>query len=318
MEPDSRQIPGQGHPRADAASLIPVQNAAVQRAIINVLIVEDSSLHAQLIGSLLQEISGIRLSQVTRVANLDQAQHHVDEPWSVVLCDLELPDSSGVDTIRRAVIMFADSPVVAMTSHADVGVDCIALGAQDFLSKSELSPSMLSRSVRYAMERHSLRARLLEISRHDSLTGLLNRRALIEESTTLFGVARRQSLGVAMLFIDVDSFKATNDEMGHRFGDLVLSIIGNRLRAASRESDLVARWGGDEFVVLGLVTDPGSLPNYVNRVRDELSFRVSSEHGDREITVSAGGVEAFGEDLTIDDLIHRSDQAMYADKSIAH
>jgi diguanylate cyclase (GGDEF)-like protein len=87
-------------------------------------------------------------------------------------------------------------------------------------------------------------------SRHDQLTGLLNRRALVESIPMAQARARRNGKTVGLLFIDLDGFKAVNDSQGHEAGDMLLGVIAERLRAGVRKTDSVYRLAGDEFTVL--------------------------------------------------------------------
>ena len=99
-------------------------------------------------------------------------------------------------------------------------------------------------------ERARLEERLRDQADHDELTELVNRAALLRDLPVMLALARRQGWGLAVLFIDLDRFKAVNDTHGHAAGDALLSEVARRLRRAVRESDLVARLGGDEFVVV--------------------------------------------------------------------
>lgn len=113
--------------------------------------------------------------------------------------------------------------------------------------------------------------RFQQMSMTDPLTGLANRRAVMDGLHTMAEVARRQDEGMVVLFLDVDSFKAVNDESGHRTGDDVLRDIARRLSSAMRSSDLVGRVAGDEFCVAGLVSDRAAAECLVDTVQRALT-----------------------------------------------
>ncbi len=132
----------------------------------------------------------------------------------------------------------------------------------------------------------------------DSLTGLANRRGLGLLSVPLIEGARRRGDQVHCLFVDVDGLKRINDAHGHGAGDALLVAVANALRSVTRSSDIVVRWAGDEFCVVGL--GPGIPP-------EELEARLAP----LAVTVGAGTLEPW-DDGTIDDLLAAADAAMYA------
>ena len=112
-------------------------------------------------------------------------------------------------------------------------------------------------------------AELRAAATHDELTGVLNRHGIEEQVPTLLGLAERHDEGVFAMFVDVDGLKQANDEHGHDTGDMILRAVGSALAARVRVGDVVGRWGGDEFIVVGLgrAEDPDSL---AARVRDHV------------------------------------------------
>ncbi|MEX2294043.1 MAG: EAL domain-containing protein [Acidimicrobiales bacterium] len=174
------------------------------------------------------------------------------------------------------------------------------------------SLQVLSTSV---MERHQLQARLLHQATHDSLTGLANRRAVIEALTAGLARSRRSGHLLAVAFIDLDDFKATNDTSGHAIGDLLLQSIGERMRQAARRGDVVARLGGDEFVILAEhVGSDDEVVGIIRRVLDAIGAPISLGGREYSITASAGVVVNHDAEDDALALLAKADLAVYRSK----
>lgn len=164
--------------------------------------------------------------------------------------------------------------------------------------------------------RKILEDQLAHQATHDDLTGLANRASLVAELDRAAARSERSGQGFGLLFIDLDRFKAVNDTLGHRVGDIVLQRVAERLLHATRDTDLVARNGGDEFVVLA--EDAGDVTivaRLAERIQDALSVPVPFE--DDAIPVSASIGVAWlepGDAHTLDQL-RDADVAMYHAKS---
>lgn len=157
-----------------------------------------------------------------------------------------------------------------------------------------------------------------DVGAHDSLTGLLNRDALLGRLRQALAHRQRHGDEVAVVVLDIDGFKAVNDQYGHLAGDEVLVEVARRLRAVSRPEDAVCRWGGDEFVLL-LVGDGWSDAEALcGRVAAALGAPLTLERGPTlRLEVSCGPVRARGDDDAVD-LMHRADMLMYERKRSRH
>jgi diguanylate cyclase (GGDEF)-like protein/PAS domain S-box-containing protein len=168
-------------------------------------------------------------------------------------------------------------------------------------------------------ERKQLYQRIEHEATHDALTGLPNRRALMQRLDEAMARSRRHRKAMAVLFMDLDGFKQMNDTLGHEFGDAVLQHFANTVRSAVRETDYVARLAGDEFVVVveDLAADDGELAELVAwSVLERL-------RGDQEIqgvmvglaTSIGAAVHAIRDEETAQELLNRADAAMYRAKA---
>jgi len=146
---------------------------------------------------------------------------------------------------------------------------------------------------------------------HDPLTGLLNRRAFEEYGEKLLSLAKRERKKVALLFLDLCWFKNINDKYGHETGDLVLKVLGSRLEKVFRESDVVARFGGDEFVALLYDCDENNLSQLLDRVFQIVEEPIQLDDKSFQVGVNVG-VAIYPDDAQeLDQLIRLADMAMY-------
>jgi diguanylate cyclase (GGDEF)-like protein len=165
-------------------------------------------------------------------------------------------------------------------------------------------------------ERHRLEERLRQLAEHDPLTGLLNRAALTEALRRSLALAARQKWSVAVMFIDLDDFKAINDTMGHAAGDEVLRQVAQRLSGCLRESDLLGRLGGDEFIVVAEALHDG--PRNAIELADKLMLQMKRPYfvdGRALSTGFSAGIALFPADGDSPEiLIANADAAMYQAK----
>jgi diguanylate cyclase (GGDEF)-like protein len=165
-------------------------------------------------------------------------------------------------------------------------------------------------------ERQRLETRLRTLAEHDPLTGLMNRAALTEALRRSLALALRQKWSVAVIFIDLDKFKVINDTMGHAAGDELLRQIATRLQGCLRESDLLGRLGGDEFIVVAEALHDG--PRNAIELTDKLLMQMKRTFQVEGKSISAGfsaGIAIYpGDGDTSEALIANADAAMYQAK----
>jgi two-component system, cell cycle response regulator len=252
------------------------------------------------------------------VAELSQALARLSQGgFDAVLLSLDLSDSRGMVTFDRAYAFAPDVPIIVLTEEPDeeAAVATVQGGAQDYLVKSEITPPMLVRAVRHAIERHRLFSALRSLSLIDDLTGLYNRRGFSDLGEQYLKLARRSGRGVTMVYVDLDRFKTINDSLGHQVGDRALIKVADILRATFRRSDIIARLGGDEFGVLALEAADESSELLIQRLRERVADFNSSSPEPYQLSVSIG-MAHHDDDLRVrlEDMVAEADSAMYREK----
>jgi diguanylate cyclase (GGDEF)-like protein len=286
---------------------------------IHVLLVEDNPGDVRLVKEMLSEDAGTDfvLRQVPTVQAALQELASTSSPVDAVLLDLSLPDEKGLATVQRVVAGAGHRVVVVMTGAGDeeLGVSAMEAGAQDYLVKGQVDSRLLRRALRFAIERQAVRRQLEDLSIKDDLTGLNNRRGFLVLAEQQLRLARRQRLSSLLLFLDLDGLKVINDTYGHSEGNRALIEAANVLRASLRQSDIVARFGGDEF---GAFCVEGAGPE-ASGVRERLASVLATVNAkpDRAypLSFSIGTLSIPpNDDASIEMLLERVDQLMYREK----
>lgn len=165
----------------------------------------------------------------------------------------------------------------------------------------------------YVLNRlHRAMRREYQLSHYDELTGLSNRASLFEGGPRDLARCRRNREPLTAIFIDLDQFKNVNDRYGHAAGDRVLQTVANCVRSNTRDSDLAARIGGDEFVVLAAEMDFECARRFIWRMQAKL--REAMTHGGWPVTFSIGAATYNVPPASIDEVIKTADDLMYAVK----
>jgi diguanylate cyclase (GGDEF)-like protein len=220
----------------------------------------------------------------------------------------------AVEQIRTAA---PDVAIVVICDKDDEHQALAALntGAQDCLTKGELSPARLCRSVRFAIQRKRFEARIAHDALHDPLTGLPNRTLFLDRLRVALDRARRSGATTAVLFLDVDDFKQVNDRLGHHAGDLLLVGLAKRLEATLRPMDTVARFGGDEFIfLLEELAGEREVVAIAQRISDATARAIPLGEDQVTVTVSIGIAIVSGAASTPQSVIQQADAAMYRAK----
>jgi diguanylate cyclase (GGDEF)-like protein len=151
----------------------------------------------------------------------------------------------------------------------------------------------------------------------DPLTGLLNRRRFLEQAETEFLRSQRYQHELAVVMLDIDHFKTINDAHGHFVGDQVLTAMSRAAESLLRATDIMGRWGGEEFVILMPETPLAGAAILAERLREVLAqLAIDSAAGALRFTISAGVAARGGPDAGITDIMQRADSALYAAKEL--
>jgi diguanylate cyclase (GGDEF)-like protein len=296
-----------------------VEDLVGAAAPARVLLVEDDPRAAMLIGEMLRATwpQGLVLSHAQRLG--DATQELLDHGASCVLLGLSAPGADQIEFVEQIRIAAPDAPIVVLSDHADeeTAMRAVRAGAQDFLVKSELSPSRLGRALKFAIERKRSEVQLAHQALHDSLTGLPNRALFLDRLGVALDRSRRTSTSVAVLFLDVDGFKQVNDTLGHAAGDRVLAELADRLRTMLRPMDTVARFGGDEFTFLfEELASEREVVLIAERISRAAGLPIQLDDGEASITVSIGIAMVADPSVPPETAIREADAAMYRAKEL--
>jgi len=285
-----------------------------------VLLIEDNPGDARLIREMLAEEpeSPFQLHFAERLAAGLELLSKAGEGASpaLVLLDLSLPDSFGLETFAKVYAHSPQIPIIVLTGNDDqtVALSAVKGGAQDYLVKSRLDKELLLRSMQYSIERKRYQVQLEHQANYDALTGLPNRN-LLHDRLRQAVYAQRSPRAMAVVFIDLDHFKFVNDSLGHGVGDKLLRGMADRLRGVLREGDTVARLGGDEFVLI--LNDQSSeevIFRAMQRITQELSQPMMIDGKELYVTCSAGISLHPQDGDDVDTLLKNADAAMYRAK----
>lgn len=249
---------------------------------------------------------------------LNRALEHLSQGGiDVLLLDLDLPDQDDLGTFERAHAFAPDVPIIVLTRVEDenMALSMVKAGAQDYLVKGEVTPELLLRSIRYAVERHRLNSALRSLSLIDELTGLYNRRGFTELAQQHLKLARRTARAILLVYVDLDDLKSINDILGHQVGDEALIRVADLLRESFRQSDIIARIGGDEFAVMALEASEENEDQLLKRLKARAREVNQEEDAPYQFSISVGAARFTGDRaLRLEDLLAQVDEAMYQEK----
>lgn len=278
-------------------------------------------------------------------ATLDEGLTQLDRGRiDAILVSLSLSDSQGTATLVQLRDRAPQVPVLVLGDDNDgCGHDAaIEFGAQDYLLKPQCSLPLLLRAIAYSIERHRLQQRnhelrhrlevrvrdrtetleqvnadLREAANRDDLTGLYNRRAFLNcLNGAIHRLANDGDCQFAVLFLDLDRFKRVNDSFGHVAGDELLEAVAERLRHTLRPTDILARFGGDEFaILLDYIHQEADATLVTQRIADALKHPFSICGLEIALNTSIGIVVGNNAKMQADEFLRNADIALYRAKA---
>ncbi len=229
----------------------------------------------------------------------------------LILMDMYMPHCTGVEATRvlRQIPAYQSLPVVYLSSEQEVAmqIEALRLGGDQFLTKP-VNPILLAAVVNNKIERFR---EMQRSGLHDSLTGLYNHSAIKSQFKQLLAAGRPGGDALCVAMLDIDHFKAVNDTYGHPVGDQVIRSLAWLLKGRLRSSDLIGRYGGEEFMVVLPGASPDQAHAVLDRIREDFATLPHAHAGGALFaTFSAGVACCAAADGSADALTHSADEAL--------
>jgi two-component system cell cycle response regulator len=287
----------------------------------SILIVDDQEANVQLLEQMLRE-AGYRHITSTMDPHAVCALHR-DNRYDLILLDLQMPGMDGFQVMEELKEIDTDGylPVLVITAQPGHKLRALQAGAKDFVSKpydlmearTRIHNMLEVRLMYKQVKHHSHEMQALAL--HDTLTGLPNRRLLMDRLSLSIAHARRSKRAMVVMYLDLDGFKQVNDTMGHEAGDILLRMVASRMVTAVRQEDMVARLGGDEFVIaLWELTHVGDVAKLASKVISAVAqpYIIQGNTVRTTASIGVGIYPAHGTEA--ETLIESADMAMYQAK----
>jgi len=291
----------------------------MEQKAITVLVVEDSPTDALLLREALRDERSLKI-QTAHAETLSEALRCLQERrFDLILLDLGLPDSQGLETFARMHDQAPQVPIIVLTGLDDdeLAIQAVKEGAQDFLTKGRVDRYWLVRNIRHALERHQMYLEMHALSLTDGLTGLYNRRGFITLAEQQLKVARHSQRGLILVYADLDRLKYINDTFGHPAGDEAIIRTAEILERTFRASDILGRIGGDEFAALAIRGSDEAVHAIPQRLQKILAEHNAATPRPYQLSVSIGAMYFDPrQELSIEDMMKKADEAMYRQKRL--
>ena len=291
-----------------------------------ILLLEDNPADRKYMNACLADggLSRVELHHAGKLA--EASAYFKRQDYELVIADLNLPDTEGLETFFKVKELARDAAIVVMTGmdDFDLAARAVRAGAQDYLVKGDLAPQRVCQSVSKALERHAhlknlssealdLRKKnnsLRELVQIDPLTGLFSRRGF--QKALARPAAHDLFQASCAMHIGLDDFKRVNELYGYTCGNEALKEIGHRIRKLLRSGDIAARIGGDEFLVLLPATQLEAAKELGERIR--LQVVGASLPGDFKVTVSVGVAALPKRACGLDEILERTHRVLRMSK----
>jgi diguanylate cyclase (GGDEF)-like protein len=307
---------------------------------LNILYVEDDNDTREYVLELLSFYSD---NVVSASDGKEALERFNSTKFDIVISDIKMPKMSGVELAKNIKEKSPSIPVIMVTAYqeAEYLLDCIKCSVDGYILKPITAQKIEDVLLKVAeklycdwkndeyeahleelvkartLELELAQEALIDMANKDPMTGLYNRRYFNEISSTLLQLAKRNSQSLSLLMIDIDRFKVINDNYGHLVGDEIIKELANIFMELTRESDIVVRFGGEEFLILLPDTDISGAALIAKKIRETVySSELIIEDGSViKCTISIGVASCdCVVDTNIDSLVHTADEALYAAK----
>ena len=284
----------------------------------NVLIVDDQPMDRHVLARQLTKASSHY--NCTLACDIEEALSLLEEQlFDICLTDFHLGNGSALDLIHKIQAMGIRMPILVVTGSGndELGMEVIKAGADDFFPKEELSPALLSRTVQHILIRHRAIKELHQEASEDWLTATASRRHFEKVATIEVNRAFERQLPISILLVDMDNLKLINDTHGHEAGDIALKNVSSCLREELRQTDLLSRWGGDEFCILLDGTNESDAQKIAEKLRCAVQ-QLNIEYQNNALQTSVSiGVACYPNHRRVDvaEIFRAADRAVYKAKS---
>lgn len=284
--------------------------------LTKILLIEDNQGDARLVQEALKEIPELECEVVHCKSRAQALEFLAAGQPDVILADLGLPDSHGLQTVIEIHRAAPNAPLVLLTvlDDSSVAMKSLEEGAQDYLIKSEIDGALLSHALRYAMKRQRVQLDRMALALTDELTGLNNRRGFFTLAEHHAKLASRMGKSFLIAFADLDGLKGINDTLGHQEGNRALLEAADLLRDCFRQSDILARLGGDEFAILITDATEDGIRTVIERLQQKLDSCNAKPGRRYQLSLSMGIVSSAAQPFDVEKLLHDADVLMYAQK----
>jgi len=220
---------------------------------VKLLHVEDDAVDALLVEEFLYQSANQNNFDIVHVDSLKNALTEIrDNGYDAILLDLDLKDISGIDNVRAIKEQNPDLPVVVLSGldNDSAALEAIDQGAQEYIVKGHCNGKLIRLAIHSSIRHKAVERQLFKQANYDDVTGLPNRRLFKDYIGRALSKAKRWERNEIVMFVDIDNFKEVNDTYGHDAGNALLCEVAVRMTDALRASDIIARYGGDEFTIL--------------------------------------------------------------------
>ena len=279
------------------------------------MVVDDSRLARQLTAKLLRNYQFTVLEAEDGLKALKMLETHPD--IKLVVTDYHMPEMDGVEMVKR-MRQTHDQDQLAIIGISSGGGSALSAkfikyGANDYINKPYLPEEFFCR-VMQNMRVLEMVQSLTELATIDALTGIHNRRFFMEAGEKMFANALRKHLDLAVAIIDLDNFKSINDTFGHDAGDVVLQRVAALLRESTRQADIMARFGGEEFAFLASNLDPEGAQILFEKLRQRIEAEEIEYEGQR-IPITASFGVCLKHEANLDSTVKKADEMLYLAKN---